>query len=91
MPATPPADTAFTLVPDWICEVLSPSTASIDRASPSPGWPTPLERVLSASQRAGDQLREIDSWRGDADTKVRAPPFDALELDLSSLWPPAPP
>jgi Uma2 family endonuclease len=32
MPEVP--DTAFaTLVPDWVCEILSPSTASLDRVT----------------------------------------------------------
>jgi Uma2 family endonuclease len=32
MPERPAADAAFlTLAPDWVCEVLSPRTASVDR------------------------------------------------------------
>jgi Uma2 family endonuclease len=27
----PPRTAAFTLAPDWVCEVLSPSTAALDR------------------------------------------------------------
>ena len=29
--AEPPADHRFTVTPDWVCEVLSPSTSSHDR------------------------------------------------------------
>src|SRR3954469_19822214 len=35
MPEMPDA-TAFELAPDWVCEVLSPSTAAIDRADKVP-------------------------------------------------------
>src|SRR5437762_2790090 len=35
MPAVPDAP-AFELAPDWVCEVLSPSTAAIDRAEKMP-------------------------------------------------------
>ncbi len=31
-----PATAHFTLAPDWVCEVLSPSTAAMDRADKLP-------------------------------------------------------
>jgi Uma2 family endonuclease len=35
MPALPQT-TAFELAPDWVCEVLSPSTAAVDRTAKVP-------------------------------------------------------
>jgi hypothetical protein len=35
-------------------------------------------------QLEGRQWRTVGTWEGDA--KVRAVPFDAIELSLGSLW-----
>jgi Uma2 family endonuclease len=97
MPQPPPSETLFlTLAPDWICEVISPSTASIDRIQKrrvsarekvSFLWHIdPLARVLTAYALDGADYRELGSWGGDEDRLVRVAPFDALELDLPSLW-----
>ena len=84
----------FTLAPDWVCEVLSPSTAATDRAQKLPIYARegvahvwlvdPLQRTLEVLRRAGAQWLIVAVHRGDA--KVRAEPFDAIELDLASLW-----
>jgi Uma2 family endonuclease len=94
MPALP--ETAyFTLAPDWICEVLSPSTEQYDRETKMPlyaahgvqwAWLVdPLAKKLEVYA-----LGEAGRWgkpsrHGEAD-RVRAAPFDAIELDLSVLW-----
>ena len=41
-------------------------------------------RVRTIAPVQGQQWRTVGTWEGDA--KVRAVPFDAIELDLSSLW-----
>lgn len=84
----------FELVPDWVCEVLSPSTAAVDRvlkkhvyAREGVGWLwylDPRARVLEVLALRDGQWVEQGSWSGDV--TVRAPPFDAVELDLSLLW-----
>ncbi len=94
MPALP--ETAwFELAPDWICEVLSPSTEAIDREEKMPVYARegvahawlidPIARTLEA-YTLGPERR----WRGPEihrDTaRVRLAPFDAIVLDLSSLW-----
>jgi Uma2 family endonuclease len=96
MPALP--ETAyFTLVPDWICEVLSKSTESIDRGEKLPYYAAqgvryvwlidPLAKTLE-TYVLGEQerWREVRMYEGDA--CVRAEPFDAIELDLNGLWSP---
>ena len=84
----------FTLSPDWVCEVLSPSTAKMDRADKLPiyareGVPhvwlvSPLDRTLEALGLEGQRYSILGVWRDEA--RVRAQPFDAIELDLSILW-----
>jgi Uma2 family endonuclease len=100
MPALP--DTAFfTLAPDWVCEVLSPSTEKIDRDEKLPIYAErgvqhvwlvdPIAKTLEIHVLGeGHRFREVRIHR--ADERVRAAPFDAIELELAALWsPPHPP
>ncbi|MCC6333804.1 MAG: Uma2 family endonuclease [Myxococcales bacterium] len=102
MPELPTASTPFlTLAPDWVCEVLSPRTASVDRVQKRRVYARekvgylwiidPLERVLTAYALDGADFRELGTWGGDEDRLLRVAPFDAIELDLTSLWAPQPP
>jgi Uma2 family endonuclease len=85
---------AFTLSPDWVCEVLSPSTAKLDRGEKLPVYARarvdhvwlvdPIEQYLEILRLDGETYRIIATHFTDA--KVRAEPFDAIELDLSVLW-----
>lgn len=88
-------DEAFIeMAPDWVCEVLSPSTEKRDRAAKLPIYAR--ERVSHAwlvnpAQRTLEVLRlTSERWLTLAvhhdDHRVRAEPFDAIELDLSVLW-----
>ena len=84
----------FTLAPDWICEVLSPSTSRLDRAEKLPiyaragvrhAWLVdPLVRTLEVLRLEGERWTIVATWADAA--KVRAEPFDAIELDLAILW-----
>ena len=84
----------FTLAPDWVCEVLSPSTAKLDRtaklgvylnAEVSHVWLVdPKLRTLEVLERAGAQWSLLGTHKDD--DRVRAKPFHAFELDLSVLW-----
>jgi Uma2 family endonuclease len=90
-----PEDAAWTsIAPDWICEVLSPSTQGIDRAEKMEiylrervghAWLVdPIARTLEV-YRLGDEVWErLAVFRDDA--CVRAEPFDAFELQLGLLW-----
>lgn len=94
LPQVPEELTAFELAPDWVCEVLSPSTSTLDRVRKMPVYARegvqfawllePIQRTLETFQMAGKQWRTVATWEGDV--KVRAVPFDAIELDLGSLW-----
>ena len=84
----------ITVPPDWVTEALSPSTATIDRtikmaiyAREGVGhvWLVDaLAQALEVFTLDGATYRLSLTARGGA--RVRVPPFDAIELDLSLLW-----
>ena len=89
-----PDDAYITLAPDWVCEVLSPSTEALDRGKKlrvyaregvAHAWLVdPLRQtleVLAVDSGAWSSLASHE--RGMA---VRAVPFDAVELPLGALW-----
>ena len=96
-----PDDPFFSLAPDWVCEVLSPSTERIDRVRklriyaaagvPHAWLVNPIARTLEVL-RLRDGSWTLVAVCGDTDV-VRAEPFEAIELELGRLWadPPAPP
>ena len=88
-------DTAhFTRTPDWVAEVLSPSTRRLDRAQKVPIYRRervghvwlidPGAQLLEVLRLDGDSYRLVASHAGEE--KVRAEPFDAIELELAALW-----
>ncbi len=91
-----PEDQRFEVVPDWICEILSPSTASRDREVKMPlyahykvqyAWLIdPVKRTLEAYRLDAGTWIEIGRF-ADAD-QVAVPPFEAMSLDLKGLWAP---
>ena len=102
MPHTP-ASAWFDLAPDWVCEVLSPSTAILDRTRKLPVYARervswlwlidPRNRTLEVLRLEGESWLVAGSYGGDQ--KAHLPPFDAIELELEALWdeesPPAAP
>jgi Uma2 family endonuclease len=94
MPAYPDAP-FFTLAPDWLCEILSPSTRAFDltekralyaRAGVAHLWLLdPDARTLEAfTLTAGAWTLTAAFQDGD---DIRAAPFDALVFPLGALWP----
>ena len=96
MPSLP--ETAyFTGPPDWVCEVLSRSTEAIDRNEKLPLYAEhgvshvwlvdPIARTLEVYALGDDaRWREVRVHEGDA--RVRAAPFEAIEIELAALWSP---
>lgn len=94
MPETPVDSAYFELAPDWVCEVLSPSTAPLDRREKLPVYARegvrhvwlvdPIAQTLECLLLDGATYRIAQVESGDS--HVRVPPFDAIELDLSILW-----
>ena len=85
----------FTLPPDWVCEVLSPSTRKLDlhgkrpvygRAGVQHLWLIdPIDRTLEAFALHRGQWLLIATVRDD--DAVAIPPFDAVTFNLGDLWP----
>ena len=94
MPEVPFDKAYFDLAPDWVCEVLSKSTEATDRSEKLAiygrervghvWFVDPLVKTLEVLRLDGDTYRIVGVHRDDA--KVRAEPFDAIELDLATLW-----
>lgn len=91
-----PEDQRFTVVPDWVCEILSKSTASKDREIKMPiyaeygvahAWLLdPVARTLGAYEREDKGWREIG--RFSADDRVAVAPFATATIHLADLWVP---
>ncbi len=91
-----PVAAYFTLVPDWVCEILSPSTRKLDltkkkavyaREQVAYHWfVDPDARSLAAYKLRAARWVLIDKLYDD--TTVSVPPFEAIEFNLADLWPP---
>ena len=93
LPAIP--NVAFlTIAPDWLCEVLSPSTERMDRATKlaiyaregvSHVWLiNPINETLEVLALENGRWTLLATHEGAV--TVRAAPFEAIELELSALW-----
>jgi Uma2 family endonuclease len=84
----------YDLAPDWICEIISPSSEAVDRGKKmriyrregvKNAWLiNPLARTLEVYRLQGGLWVQLDTFEDDM--VVRAEPFDAIELPLSVLW-----
>lgn len=92
-------EVGITTAPDWLCEVLSPSTAKWDRTTKLPLYAEhgiahiwlvdPLICTLETYRLTADGYLLLKTY-GDSQL-VRAQPFEAVALDLASLWAPRAP
>jgi Uma2 family endonuclease len=82
------------IAPDWVCEVLSPSTAVRDRGVKfdiylrdrvGHVWLVdPILETLEIYRHSGDHWARCAHYTGDA--TVRAEPFATFDLELGRLW-----
>lgn len=89
-----PRGRPVTLRPDWVCEVLSPSTENVDRVDklqtcfqagvPHYWLADPIEKVLEVYRRTDLAYALVLSAK--AGQRIRAEPFDALELGVDELF-----
>ena len=89
-----PKTAYFAIVPDWVCEVLSPSTRRIDLTAkrdiyaregvPHLWFVDPIAQTLEAFELRAGQWSLIAAVSGDA--AVSLPPFDAISFPLGALW-----
>lgn len=89
-----PATAFIELAPDWVCEILSPSTELRDRT----------DKLAIYARHGVDHLwlvsvrtRHVEIYRRDGalwlllgtahgDAKVRLAPFEEVEIELARLW-----
>lgn len=89
-----PADEAIRVVPDWICEILSPSTRGYDFLVKRPFyarigvawlWYVDIEaRTVTVGKLEASKWVEVRVAGEDA--TVRLEPFDEVDLDLAEWW-----
>ena len=91
----PPDEAYFTLPPDWVCEILSPSTRKFDLEEKRPVYARegvchlwfvdPSARTLEAFALGDGEWTPAGAARGDE--PVPLPPFEAVTFPLGALWP----
>ena len=84
----------FELAPDWVCEILSPSTAKVDRSRKMRHYAAanvrhvwlvdPVVTTLEIYRLDGEGWRLVETHAGDV--TIRPEPFDAVDLHLDRLW-----
>ena len=93
--ARPQPETAwFELAPDWICEVLSPTTARTDRAEKLPVYAAAGVRhawLIDPDLRTLETFENLEGrWLllgvSENDQAIQLPPFDAITFPLNALW-----
>ena len=91
-----PATAYFEIAPDWVCEVLSPSTARVDRIQKMPLYAQsgvgylwlidPDLKTLEVFELVNQRWQLQACYQND--DNVSAVPFDAIGFSLTELWPP---
>jgi Uma2 family endonuclease len=83
----------FDVAPDWVCEVLSPATARMDRGRKADIYAEQGVQwlwLIDTEARSVESFRLLDgSWLRIglfADADARIPPFDAIALDVPALF-----
>ncbi len=89
-----PESAWFPLAPDWVCEILSPSTARFDRAEKLPLY---VRNGVTHAWLVDPELKTLEIFENrdgkwtlltvlENAAAVSQPPFDAITFDLSALW-----
>lgn len=95
-----PETSAFEVAPDWVCEVISPSTERLDRGRKLAAYArhrvthvwllNPVSRTVEILRRSADVWVLVKVH--DNDDALVAEPFEAVPLEVHRLWhPPAEP
>lgn len=94
LPIPPAANEPITIAPDWVCEILSPSTRDYDERIKKPFYAKhkvkyfwlvdPEAHVIIAYQLHKGDWIELGTWKDTV--SVRIEPFVELELNLAEMW-----
>lgn len=89
-----PSDAPIRVVPDWTCEILSPSTRRHNLLIKKPyyarigvpsHWLIDREaRTLTAYRLAAQQWLELGVYGDEREARIE--PFDAVPFDVAALW-----
>ena len=90
-----PGDAPIRVAPDWVCEILSPTTRRHDllvkkpyyaRVGVSHHWLIDLEaRTLTAYRLESGHWLELGVYGDEREARIE--PFEAAALDVASWWP----
>jgi Uma2 family endonuclease len=94
VPAYPIGGAAARIAPDWICEVISPSTGRFDRMKKLPAFARhgvgyawlvePLLQTIEVFQLVNGGWTLLNVHGGDETARIE--PFEAYEFSLATLW-----
>jgi Uma2 family endonuclease len=87
-------DPYFTDAPDWVCEVLSESTARVDRMKKVPIYARerighvwivdPRDRIVEVLRLTGEGYALVGTFGGDSAVAIE--PFEAVPIPPHALW-----
>lgn len=91
---SPPRTHRYEIIPDWICEILSPSTAKLDRTEKMPLYARygvkhlwlidPLLKLLEVYELQALNWINLGNFKDN--DGVNAAPFAEITLNLNDLW-----
>lgn len=89
-----PKENWISVVPDWICEIVSPSTVRVDKVRKMPIYAQhevpylwlvdPAARTLEVLRLSCCQWILLGTYADD--DRVRVDPFEEIEIELGNLW-----
>jgi len=92
-----PLDEPIRVVPDWVCEILSPTTRRHDLLIKMPyyakigvayAWLVDLEaRAVTAQRLESGRWLTLATYGDEIEARIE--PFDVVPLNVGSWWPPA--
>ena len=84
----------LTVPPDWVCEILSPSSVRADRTEKMPTYARygvghiwlvdPVVKMVEVFRSESGRWLLLGTFA--EDDKMRAEPFDEIEIGLNDLW-----
>lgn len=93
-----PIDEPVRLVPNWICEVLSPRTRRHDLVTKMPyyakigvpyAWLVDIDaRVLTVQRLESGRWLIVGTFTDEIEARIE--PFDVVPINVASWWPPGP-